>query len=134
MATPASPHETAKSRLGDIGAGRWCRKLTIPKKASRARLPACRARRWRSEETRRSPDDRRLPRAAAAAVARAGTRRIHKALDAGEIGPFELDELIHHYKCSAQKLWSFCGQTGSQWLYAARTVEYWREHGEPEPD
>jgi hypothetical protein len=28
-------------------------------------------------------------------------------LDRGEIDPFELDELIHRYKRSAQKLWSF---------------------------
>jgi hypothetical protein len=56
------------------------------------------------------------------------------ALDAGEIDPFELDELIHHYKRSAQKLWSFCGHSGSQWLSAARTLEDVRERGEPEPD
>jgi hypothetical protein len=55
-------------------------------------------------------------------------------LDAGKIDPFELDDLIHRYKRSAQKLWSFCGQTGSQWLTAARTLEYWREHRELAPD
>ena len=55
-------------------------------------------------------------------------------MDAGEIDAFELDELIHRYKRSAQKLWSFCGQTGSQWLTAARTVEYWREHGQAPED
>ena len=55
-------------------------------------------------------------------------------MDAGGIDPFELDDLIHRYKRSAQKLWSFCGQTGSQWLTAARTLEYWREHGEAAPD
>ncbi len=32
-------------------------------------------------------------------------------MDAGEIDPFELDDLVHRYKRSAQKLWSFCGQT-----------------------
>jgi hypothetical protein len=48
-------------------------------------------------------------------------------MDAGEIDAFELDELIHRYKRSAQKLWSFCGQTGSQTLTTARTLEYWRE-------
>jgi hypothetical protein len=55
-------------------------------------------------------------------------------MDAGEIDAFDLDELIHRYKRSAQKLWSFCGQTGSDWLTTARTLEYWREHGEPAPD
>jgi len=28
--------------------------------------------------------------------------------DAREIDAFELDELIHHYKRAAQKLWSVC--------------------------
>jgi hypothetical protein len=56
------------------------------------------------------------------------------ALDAGEIDPFELDALIHRYKRATQKLWFFCGRTGSECLTAARTLEYWREHGEPEPD
>jgi hypothetical protein len=55
-------------------------------------------------------------------------------MDAGEIDAFDLDDLIHHYKRSTQKLWSFCGQSGSQWLTAARTLEYWREQGEPDPD
>ncbi len=55
-------------------------------------------------------------------------------MDAGEIDAFDLDELIHRYKRSAQKLWSFCGQTGSQWLTTARTLEYWRERGEAAPD
>ena len=55
-------------------------------------------------------------------------------MDAGEIDPFELDELIHQYKRSAQKLWSFCGSGGSDWESAALTVEWWRENGEPETD
>ena len=55
-------------------------------------------------------------------------------LDRGEIDPFELDELIHRYKRSAQKLWSFCGSGGSAWERAALTVEWWREHGEEETD
>ena len=55
-------------------------------------------------------------------------------LDRGEIDPFDLDELIHRYKRSAQKLWSFCGSSGSAWEQAALTVEWWREHGEEEPD
>ena len=55
-------------------------------------------------------------------------------LDAGEIDAFELDELIHHYKRSAQKLWSFCGSSGSGWERAAVTLESWREQGEPETD
>ena len=31
-------------------------------------------------------------------------------MDAGEIDPVDLDELIHHYKRAAQKLWSFPGR------------------------
>ncbi len=55
-------------------------------------------------------------------------------LDAGEIDPFELDELIHRYKRSAQKLWSFCGSSGSGWERAALHLEWLREQGEDQPD
>jgi hypothetical protein len=55
-------------------------------------------------------------------------------LDAGELDPFELDELIHRYKRSAQKLWSFCGSSGSGWETAAITIQSVRERGEEEPD
>jgi hypothetical protein len=54
-------------------------------------------------------------------------------LDAGEIDEFELDDLIHHPKQSAAKLWTFCGSSGGQWLRAANTLAYLREQGE-EPD
>jgi hypothetical protein len=55
-------------------------------------------------------------------------------LDAGELDPFDLDDLIHRYKRSAQKLWSFCGSSGSGWERAALTLEWMREQGEEEPD
>jgi hypothetical protein len=55
-------------------------------------------------------------------------------LDAGELDPFELDELIHRYQRSAQKLWSFCGSSGSGWERAALTLEWLHEQGEEEPD
>jgi hypothetical protein len=55
-------------------------------------------------------------------------------LDVGEIDPFDLDELIHRYKRSAQKLWSFCGSTGGAWEHAALVLEGQREHGEPDTD
>jgi hypothetical protein len=55
-------------------------------------------------------------------------------LDTGEIDPFDLDDLIHHYKRSAQKLWSFCNSTGSGGERAARALEWNREHDEGEPD
>ena len=55
-------------------------------------------------------------------------------LDAGEINRFELDDLIHHYKRSAQELWSFCNSTGSGGERAARTLEWNREHDEEEAD
>lgn len=51
-------------------------------------------------------------------------------LDAGEIDAFELDELIHRYKRSARELWKFCGQTGSDWVTAVRTLEFWQQQGE----
>jgi len=54
-------------------------------------------------------------------------------LDAGEIDVFELNELIHRYKRSTAKLWSFSGSGGGQWLRAAMNLEYLRELGE-EPD
>jgi len=54
-------------------------------------------------------------------------------LDGGEIDAFELDELIHRYKRSAQKLWSFCGSSGSGWERAALRLEWLREQGEEEP-
>jgi hypothetical protein len=55
-------------------------------------------------------------------------------LDAGEIDVFDLDELIHRHQRSARELWKFCGSSGSQWLSAARTLEYLREQGEEPPD
>jgi hypothetical protein len=55
-------------------------------------------------------------------------------LDADDIDPFDLDDLIHHYKRSAQKLWSFCGSSGGGWERAALMLEWSREQGEPETD
>ncbi len=55
-------------------------------------------------------------------------------LEAGEPDPFELDDLIHHYKRSAHKLWSFCGSGGSDWERAAIALEWNREQGEEETD
>ena len=55
-------------------------------------------------------------------------------LDAGEIDAFDLDELIHRYKRSARELWKFCGQSGSDWLSAARTLRYLEARGEDLPD
>lgn len=55
-------------------------------------------------------------------------------LDAGEIDAFDLDELIDRYQRAARELWKFCGQSGSQWLTAARTLEFLKEQGEEPPD
>jgi len=55
------------------------------------------------------------------------------SLDAGEIDPFELDDLIHQYKRSARELWKFCGSSGSDWERAVRTLQFLRDSGE-EPD
>ncbi len=55
-------------------------------------------------------------------------------LDAGQIDPFDLDDLMHHYKRSAQKLWSFCNSGGSGGTHAARALEWNREHDEQDTD
>lgn len=55
-------------------------------------------------------------------------------MDAGEIDSFELDELIHRYKRSARELWTFCGQTGSDWVRAVGILEMLGEQGEEPPD
>jgi hypothetical protein len=55
-------------------------------------------------------------------------------MDAGEIDGFQLDELIHRYKRSTRELWKFCGQTDSDMVRAAGTLEIWREQGEDPPD
>jgi hypothetical protein len=55
-------------------------------------------------------------------------------LDTGQINAFELDALIHRYKRSARELWKFCGQSGSGWLSAARTLRYLEAQGEDLPD
>jgi hypothetical protein len=55
-------------------------------------------------------------------------------LDAGEIDPFASDDLIHQYKRSAQKLWSFRGSGGAASERAALTVEWRQEQGEGEPN
>jgi hypothetical protein len=54
-------------------------------------------------------------------------------LDAGEIDAFELDDIIHHYKCSARELWKFCGSRGSEWVRAVGMLELLREQND-EPD
>jgi hypothetical protein len=53
--------------------------------------------------------------------------------DAGEIDAFDVDDVIHNYTRSARELWKFCSGTGSDALFAARTLEYWEAEREP-PD
>jgi hypothetical protein len=50
--------------------------------------------------------------------------------DAGELGAFELDELIHRYKRSTRELWKFCVGTGGHVLMMARVLEDMRARGE----
>jgi hypothetical protein len=50
--------------------------------------------------------------------------------DAGEIDAFELDDLIHHYKRAAQKLWSACVGGGSHVEGMARLIEWQDAQGE----
>ena len=54
-------------------------------------------------------------------------------LDAGDIDEFDLDNLVHHYKRSANELWKFCGSGGGHWQQAASALTYARERSE-EPD
>jgi hypothetical protein len=49
--------------------------------------------------------------------------------DAGELDPFELDELIHRYKRSARELWKFCNLASPEG--AAWTIQEARERREP---
>jgi hypothetical protein len=84
--------------------------------------------------------DRRAARALIAAYHQAELRTLLEhvrtgftQLDAGRIDEFELDDLIHHYKRSANELWKFCGSSGGQWVQAASALIYMREQGE-EPD
>jgi hypothetical protein len=51
------------------------------------------------------------------------------AYDAGEIGAFELDDIIHRYKRAAQKLWGFCMGTGGAIESAARVLEWSKADG-----
>ncbi len=50
--------------------------------------------------------------------------------DAGELDAFELDDIVHHYKRAARELWKFCAGTGSDVLFAARTLAYWEAEEE----
>jgi hypothetical protein len=50
--------------------------------------------------------------------------------DAGEIDVFDLDDVIRHYKRAARELWKFCSGTGSDVLFAARTLDFWEAEGE----
>lgn len=50
--------------------------------------------------------------------------------DAGTIDAFELDDLIHHYKRAAQKLWSACTGSAGDTERMARTLKWQAEHGE----
>lgn len=50
--------------------------------------------------------------------------------DTGELDAFELDDVVHHYKRAARELWKFCAGTGSDVLFAARTLAYWEAEEE----
>jgi hypothetical protein len=59
--------------------------------------------------------------------------RVRAALasyDAGEIDAFKLDDLIHHYKRAAQKLWSACVGAGGHVSSTARLIEWQAAEGE----
>ena len=50
--------------------------------------------------------------------------------DAGKIDAFDLDELIHQYKRSTQKLWTFCVGAGGHVESAAKAIDMWTADGE----
>jgi hypothetical protein len=50
--------------------------------------------------------------------------------DGGEIDAFEFDEIVHHYKRAAQKLWGFCVGSGNHVERAAKNIEWLREQDE----
>ena len=50
--------------------------------------------------------------------------------DAGEIDAFELDELIHHYHRSTQKLWRACVVGGADTQRLARLLEQQAAEGD----
>jgi hypothetical protein len=90
-----------------------------------------------------SPDDREERRAARETITNYHEQQLRVllehvrdalGLDTGELDAFDVDELIHPYKRSARELWKFCGQTNRDMLFAARTLEYRRDHGEQPPD
>ena len=59
-------------------------------------------------------------------------REALRRLDAGEIDVFELDDVVHHYKRAAQKLWSYCVGRGNP-ESMARALE-WAEEHDDRPD
>jgi hypothetical protein len=50
--------------------------------------------------------------------------------DAGAIDAFELDELIHHYKRAARRLWNACPSSGVHASGMARLLEQQAEEGD----
>jgi hypothetical protein len=58
--------------------------------------------------------------------------RVAEAVDrhrAGELDAFEVDQVIHHYQRAARKLWTFCGQSGTEVELAADTIRRMAEDG-----
>lgn len=51
-------------------------------------------------------------------------------LDRGDIDVFEFDDLVHHYKRAAQKLWSFCVGSGSYALSTASRIDWAEQEGD----
>lgn len=51
---------------------------------------------------------------------------VGRALDrfrAGQLDAFEVDAVIHQYHRAAQRLWTFCGESGAQVEAAAHLIE-----------
>lgn len=55
------------------------------------------------------------------------------AFRAGQLTPFDVDEIIHRYHRAAQQLWTFCWSTGSgaQVEFAAGTIEHLADEDRP---
>ncbi|HZB33026.1 MAG TPA: hypothetical protein VE465_22900 [Streptosporangiaceae bacterium] len=59
--------------------------------------------------------------------------RVGEAIDrhrGGELDPFEVDQVIHHYHRAARRLWAFCQVSGEQAEVTAQIIARLSERGE----
>jgi hypothetical protein len=99
--------------------------MSATTRALRTQPRSARAARRRSAALRATPSARttRASSASCSSTSETGSPNTTPA----KIDAFDLDDLIHRYKRSAQKLWSFC--TGSS-EHVARMLDWMREQGD----